>query len=276
MQRAFAARIRNPTGLPATDVPADRMGIYQQLFYNNVERFLAGIFRPVKRLLGDARWGDLVRDFYGRHPSQSPYFRQLGRGFLAYLDSRLPGDGQGQGSNHEWSGGRQLADDLADVGLPPRLLVELCHFRWAKFSLRLAEDAEAPQNLNPHGDLLLQRAVVSPLACPLAYRYPVHEIETGAPAPAEQPTFLIVRRCADGRVRALVSNALTNRLLELLAEHPSGCAALAALAAELPDVDGQRLKTEGATMLNRLRRAEVLLGAQACPNRGANEAHAET
>ena len=270
MQRAFAASIRNPTEQPAAiGVPAQRMALYQELFRKNVERFLARIFAPAKRLLGDSLWGALVRGFYRRHPSQSPYFRQIGGAFLAYLESRLGGIDEG------WEG-RRLTAQLADADVPPNLLLELCHFRWVKFSLRLAQDPEPPANLDPQGDLLHRRVLLSPLACPLAYRYPVHALEARAsPLGPERPSFLIARRCGDGEVRVLVSNALTNRLLELLGEQPSGRAALAALAAELPGVAKHRLEAEGAAMLNRLRRAEVLLGAQGRTAGDASQAPAQ-
>ena len=215
------------------------MRLYEQLFYGNLERFLASGFPILKRRLGDTRWRKLVRAFYDRHPCQTPYFREIGQEFLAYLEA----------------GNRQ---DLPDF------LVELAHYEATERSLQVAEDAALPADIDPAGDLLNQPVVVSPLTRLLSYRYPVQELGAAdaADAPRPKPTFLIACRRRDGEVKMLASNALTHRLLELLHEEVSGRQALAALAAQMPNIDSARLQTQGAAIFNRLRQAEVLLGAR--------------
>ncbi|MCZ7153692.1 HvfC family peptide modification chaperone, partial [Salmonella enterica] len=84
--------------------------------------------------------------------------------------------------------------------------------------------------------LLEHAPVLSPLAWPLAYRWPVHRIGPGwQPAtPPAHPTLLMARREADGEVRFSELTPLTFRLLQRLAEVPAlgGREHLLALAAE--------------------------------------------
>lgn len=240
VQREFAARIRHPEAHPdPADVAPERMQLYERLFHNNVQRLLAKAFPRTRKFLGNASWRQLVRDFYASHASATPYFWQLGQEFLTFLEA----DKQ--------------------VGLPDFVL-ELAHYEWVPRALRNAEDPPPMANVDRQGDLLSGQVAVSPLAWPLAYRHPVHakDADLGPQGPPPCPTFLIARRLRDGRVRVLASNPLTHRLLALLADAPSGRQAIDALAAELPQLDRDRLHREGAAILQRLRDAEVLLGVR--------------
>lgn len=215
------------------------MRLYEKLFYGNLERFLAQGFPIAKRLLGDVAWEQLVRAFYDRHPCQTPYFREISQEFLAFLEA---------------DGGLELPDFLQD----------LAHYEATERSLQLAPDLEPAPDIDSSGDLLGAPVVVSSLVRLLSYRYRVHELSPVGDAgrPTLAPTFLIARRRRDGEVKMLASNALTHRLVELLRGELSGRRALDALAAEMPDIDGARLRTQGAAMLDRLRRTEVLLGVR--------------
>ncbi len=218
------------------------MRLYEQLFYSNTERFLAASFRIAKKVLGEAPWHELVRAFYDRHPSRSPYFREINQEFLKFLD----------------------ADEGLDL---PDFLLELCHYEWVEMALQVVEDPAPDPTLDPSGDLLALQVVVSPSAWPLTYRYRVQDIGPShvPQSPPSEPTFLIARRRADGRVKFIASNSLTHRLLALVQQEMSGGLALDALAGELPQIDRTRLEAEGAAMLKRLRRLGVLLGARRAP-----------
>lgn len=243
LQRQFAARVRNPAahGAPK-DVPPSRMQVYEDLIRNNVERFLAGAFPKAKKLLGDRHWDALVRAFLERHGSESPYFRDIGEEFLAFLQG----------------------DTAPEV---PDFLPELCHYERVPTVLRRAEVPSAVEPMDPAGDLLAHPVAVSPLAWPLSYRYPVHQIRAKDRADEVQPkpTWLIAWRRADDSVGTMASNALTHRLLELLRDGHTGHQALDQLAKELPNATKARVHQEGAAILTRLRDAGVLLGAKAQP-----------
>ena len=241
LQRQFAARVRNPAahGAPK-DVPPSRMQVYEDLIRNNLERFLAGAFPKAKKLLGDPRWDALVRAFLERHGSESPYFRDIGEEFMAFLQ----GDG---------------APEVPDF------LLELCHYERVPTVLRRAEAPSRAEPVDPQGDLLAHPVEVSPLVRPLSYRYPVHRIraESRADDVQPKPTWLIAWRRADDSVGTMASNALTHRLLELLRDGNTGHQALDRLAKELPNATKARIYQEGAAILTRLRDAGVLLGAKA-------------
>ena len=239
LQRAFAAHLRDPDRIPAPgDVETRRMDIYRDLFFNNVRELLAGTFPVCRAILGDAGWSVLVRRFYAEHKAQTPYFLELPREFV------------------EW---------LPGAGAQPAFLGELAHYEWVELALSIAEPGEAIAGLDPDGDLLEGRPVVSTLAWPLAYRWPVHRLSAGfQPAePPPAPTFVVVYREAD-EVAFLQVDAPTARLLELLesGEAPTGRAALERVAAELPGsaADPAASRAAGERMLQELRRRGIVLG----------------
>ena len=244
-QRQFAARVRNPAAHPVPeDVPPSRMRVYEDLIRNNVERFIAGAFPKAKQLLGDRHWDVLARAFLERHGSESPYFRDIGQEFMAFLQS-----------------------DAAPEDVP-EFLVELCHYERVPTALRRAEAPAPTEPIDPEGDLLAHPIAVSPLAWPLSYRYPVHQIRADSRADDVQPnpTWLIAWRRADDSVGFMASNALTHRLLELLRDGTTGQQTLDQLADEFPSAEPARIHQEGAAILTRLRDAGVLLGAMASPH----------
>ncbi len=250
MQRAFAAHIRNPDlNPPPADVEPGRMRVYVDLFHRNIATFLARGFPTAKAVLGAERWRRLVRGFFHRHGSETPYFLDIGQEFMTFLE-RATGGSAGVD-----------ADTALDL---PDWFLELCHYEWMRRSLRTAVPDIPVDGIDPGGDLLACPVVVSPLARPLCYRYRVHEIVPGRPGeePAPGPAWLIANRRRDDTVTFIGSNALTHRLLDLLQPEVAGRQALASLSAEQPGIDECRLHREGARTLERLRDAEVLLGVR--------------
>ncbi|MGD8817153.1 MAG: putative DNA-binding domain-containing protein [Acidobacteriota bacterium] len=238
VQLEFAAHIRDPDAHPRpADVDQRRMQIYVDLFYNNIEGFLGSGFPVAKRILTARReWRALVREFVARHGSSSPYFLDVSQEFLTFLSERATGS------------------------LPPYLL-ELCHYEWVELALSVSE-RELPSEVNPEGDLLRGRVVVSPLIWMLSYRYPVHLIGPSYEPDAEpdEPTLLVVNRRRDDSVGFLVVNPVTWRLLELLGEGSTGSEALERLARELDQTDPEVIRRRGIETLGRLREAQILLG----------------
>ncbi len=195
-QLEFAAHIRNPDVNPMpAGIEARRMKIYNDLFYNNIESFLAGGFPVCKKILTSDEWSgvpwrDLVRSFVHRHGSSSPYFLEISQEFLEFV-----------------SGG-------AHAELPDWFL-ELAHYEWVEMALAVADEEFPQASDDESGDVC-----VSPLVWPLTYRYPVHQIGPGhLPSEApEQPTHLIVYRRRDDSVRFLASNVVTHLLVTWLGE----------------------------------------------------------
>lgn len=245
-QDALAAHIRDPECVPPPPgIEERRLKIYRELFFNNVEGLLAGNFPVLRKLYGDEGWSQLIRAFYRDHDCQTPLFTELAREFLRYLDARADSDP-----------GR---DD-------PPWLRELAHYEWVELALQISEARSDDIAHEPHGDLLEGRPLVSPLAWPLAYAWPVHRIGPyyRPDTPPDTPTLLMLRRESDGTVSFHALTPLAFRLLQRLDETPglSGRQQLLALAAEAGAVDPEGFLHEGAAMLTRMRAEGTILGTR--------------
>ena len=244
LQRRFAAHLRDPEHVaPPPGIEDRRLQVYRELFLNNVAGLLAGTFPVLHAILGPTRWAQLARDFYRDHHCRTPLFLELPREFVAYLeDERAPG-----------------ADD-------PPFMQELAHYEWVELALAIDEQDIAALAADPGGDLLAGVPLLSPLAWPLAYRYPVHRLSPDF-QPAEPPaehSFYVVRRDRRDQVGFLQVNAVTLRLVERLQQHPqlTGAAQLEALADELPQLERATVVAAGAALLRELREADVVLGTR--------------
>lgn len=246
-QRALGDYIRDPAhATPPAGIEERRLKIYRELFFNNIESMLAGNFPVIKRILGGApdsgRWPTLVRDFYRDHPSRTPLFTELAREFVRYLETRAAG-----------------ADD-------PPWLSELAHYEWVELALQISEAHADDIPHDPDGDLLDGRPLVSPLAWPLSYTWPVHRIGPGHQpdaAPAE-PTCLLLQRDPAGKVGFQQLSALTFRLLQRLEQHPDldGRSQLRALAQEAATEADDTFLAQGLAMLQQLHATAVIPGTR--------------
>ncbi len=195
-QAEFAAYIRDPeNNLPPSDVKEQRMMMYRELFFHNIEGFLSGNFPIIRKILNESQWFDLVQDFFSKHACKSPHFSQIPEEFLDYLQNER--------------------DSSADLPF----MLELAHYEWVEMALSIAKDDQTTYGLDSN-NLLKQNISLSPLAWPLAYQYPVHKI---APAflpleAPEQATFLIVYRNKDDDVNFIEITPITYRLLEIIQE----------------------------------------------------------
>ncbi len=196
-QRAFAARIRQPAQQPLLDgITAERMAIYEALFFNNIEGFISGAFPVLHRLIEPSRWQRLVRSFIAEHQARTPYFLQISQEFLAWLQ-------QGY---------------VAEAGDPPFML-ELAHYEWVELALDVSEAEPAEQGW-------------SPLAWPLAYQWPVQRIgvDYQPTTPPAEPTCLLVWRDGQDKVRFMQLSPFAYQLAARLQAGEAAEPALLALA----------------------------------------------
>jgi uncharacterized protein len=244
VQQEFAARIRDPDGHPVpVGVEPRRMAIYEELFFRNIDSFLSSGF-PVLRSLFDAGpWAVLVREFMREYRCDSPMFLQISQQFVDYLQQRGPRQGE------------------------PPFLLELAHYEWVELALDVADLEPDWSAIDPNGDLLQAPPVVSPVAWPLSYRYPVHRIgpRYRPENPPEQPTCLVVCRDREDRVKFIESNPVTVELLVRLAfDDPAlarpGRDHLLDLARALAHPDPAQLVEAGRAILEKLQRQGVVLG----------------
>lgn len=201
LQAAFAAHIRDPGRYPAPQgVDPERMKVYRELFFNNIQSFLATGFPVLQAILSGPRWIQLVRDFFSEHQAKTPLFVEIAGEFVAYLETERV----------------HRQDDLP-------FLAALAHYEWVELVLSVRE-ADSPVIDSAFlGDPLSFCPRLSPLAWLLTYPYPVHRIGPDfQPGIDEQEeAHLLVYRGRDEEVHFLELNAVTYGLIEALREKPS-------------------------------------------------------
>lgn len=238
-QFELAAHLRDPDSHAAPPGLEDRrLAIYRDLFFNNIEGLLSGNFPVIRKTLGEQHWRSLARQFYAQHRSHTPLFAEIGREFIRFLQERAEGD----------------AGD-------PAWLAEMAQYEWVELGLQVA-DNETPAH-DADGDLLTGIPVLSPIAWPLAYAWPVQHIgpDYQPEMPPEAPTLLLVRRDAQYEIRFAEISPLVYRLIEILrAGENSGRHALEQLAAEAGVADLPAFIEQGRAMLVRMREEGTLLG----------------
>lgn len=198
-QYEFAAHIRDPESNPRPDdVESRRMKIYNELFFNNVEDFIANTYPVLKEITAEDKWQEMIRDYFSNHLSQTPLFPEMPREFLKYLETE-----------------RNNPND-------PPFMKELAHYEWIELALMTSElDNDINwNNIDKDGDLLNNQAAISPLAWALTYQYPVHQISTDflPDTESEQPIYLLIYRDNEDEVRFMELNPVTALLIQLINE----------------------------------------------------------
>lgn len=237
----LALHVRDPQRqAPPPGIEARRLAVYRQLFLGNVESLLAGGFAVIRSSLKSQQWQALVHAFYADYRCRTPLFTELAGEFVAYLEA-----------------------GVGDALQTPPWLAELAHYEWVEGALMLSDLSEPVHD--PQGDLLDGVPLLSQLAWPLAYHWPVSKIGPDylpQEAPPE-PTLLLARRGADQRVHFSRLAPLAHALLASLQErHCSGRQHLEALA-EAIGVDGAAILPQGLALLENLRAQGVVLGTRA-------------
>jgi len=244
LQTRFAAHIRDPENHAApADVEDRRMEIYRQLFFNNINKFLASNFPVLHQLYDDEAWRKLARDFYTEHRCHTPLFPELPKEFLRYLQNQRkdrPGD--------------------------PAFLLELAHYEWVELALSMDENELEDTVANSTGDLMEEVPVLSPLAWPLSYRFPVHRIRPGfePETPPEQATHILVYRNRSDKVKFMQLNDVSRLLLNLLQENRglTGLELLTEIASSTNHPDSSVVIDNGEKLLQDLRSKDVILGTR--------------
>lgn len=244
-QYAFAAHIRDPEHRPAPPGIEDRrMGVYRQLFFNNLKNLLGTFFPVLKKLHSDQHWSRFIRRFMQLHQARTPYFLELPQEFLGFLQSEY----ETENDDHPF-------------------LVELTHYEYAELALSVSTASNDTDGVDPAGDLLAGIPVKSALAWVFAYRYPVHRIsETYLPkVPAEQPVYLALYRDAADSVGFLELNPVTAALLEAIDNNPDGRTGgelLQAIASDIGYPDADAFAGHGRAAMQEMLALGILIGTR--------------
>ena len=199
IQKEFSAHLKDPEHAPApSDIEDRRMEIYRGLFYRNIQNFVANAFPVLRKLYSDNNWHRMVRDFFAKHQSKTPYFKDISHEFLKYLQNeREP----------------QPED--------PAFIKELSHYEWIEIHLTFLDIEPVLTNIDVTGDLIEGVPVLSPLAQLHSYNYPVHKIKPSFQPehPSEQPTFLMIYRNHQDKVGFMELNPITAMLVGLIEDN---------------------------------------------------------
>ena len=166
------------------------MAIYEELFFNNLDGFISSGFPVLRQLFDEPRWHRLVRALHARASLPHTVLPANWAEFIGWLQDGLT------------ARRRAIRPFLLDW-LTTRW-VELAHLSLA----------EAPVETLP------LTWSWSPLAWPLAYRWPVHRLRPShrPMEPPAEPTCLLVWRDPAERVRFLHLSPFAYRLAQRLSE----------------------------------------------------------
>jgi len=243
IQYEFAAYIRNPLkNSKPKNIEDRRLAIYSELFYNNVEDFIASGFPVLRTLYTDEDWHAMIRDYFSRHKAKTPHFQEMAKEFVAFLQ-----------------------DEFQTRDCDPPFMLELAHYEWMETAVYVSTDVIEDDGVNLKGDLLDEPVVISPLAWLLTYQWPVHEISVDHRPDVQcaDPTLIIIYRDRAGEVGFMQVNPVTARLFELLDNDNkdiTGRQALEQIATELQHPQPEVIVNGGLDTLRLLRKKDIVLG----------------
>ncbi|PAJ73219.1 DUF2063 domain-containing protein [Pseudoalteromonas sp. NBT06-2] len=200
VQSQFMAHIKDPAHIaPPSDIEPRRMAIYSELFFNNIEGFVASAFPVLKSLYDENDWLALVRQFFIAHDCKTPYFLEISQEFIEYL-----------------------SNDYQITDKDPIFMLELAHYEWVELDISIRDEDESYTTFDP--DILdLAPLYLSSLAWSLSYQFPVHIISPKYQpqiAP-DEPSYIIVFRDCEDEVGFIAINGMTALMLQLINENPS-------------------------------------------------------
>src|SRR5690606_2242169 len=117
LQQQFIRHIKDPDNHVAPgDVEDRRLKIYRDLFFNNIQAFLNNGFPVLASLYTEQRWQQLARQFFAQHHCLSPYFVDISKEFIAFLQNEYV-----------------MKDD------DPVFLLELAHYEWVELEISIRQ-----------------------------------------------------------------------------------------------------------------------------------------
>lgn len=238
LQLAFANAIRNPQNPGPADIAAERMAVYQELFFNNVQNFVSSAFPVLCSLYSGSDWQHKLRQFFTDATLESPYFLDISASFFQWFSAQ----------------GLTASD--------PLFALELAHYEWLELYLTTTkeEDVTAPaQDLSA-------KLKLSELALLLCYQYPVMQISRDfQPKTADGPYYLLLYRNSADEVKFVSLNQLSASALQILAQNPGFTAAevVAQLQLLTPEAALAELQHGAAVLFGEFARKGVIRAFQA-------------
>jgi len=211
--------------------------VYNEMLFSNVCGFIDTCMPLSRKLLGDTAWRRLCRTFYRDWPLHTPWFRDIPREFVRYLQEGQP---------------KQPL---------PRWLPDLAHYEWVELAVDVM-DVTRPV-ANAQGDLMADIVVLNPARMDLHYDWAVHRMGVQNKTRKPVDTHLVVYRDADDAVQFAEVNAATAHVLVLLDSQPmTGTQAMQLIAEQMQHPQPDQLVAFGASLLKQLHTQDIILGTQ--------------
>ena len=196
VQQSFIDYIKDPSSPLPQGTDARRMGIYRELFFNNVKGFVASGFPVLCSLYEEETWQALVQRFFATHDCQTPIFIEIAQEFLLFLQNEY-----------------QMSEQ------DPAFMLELAHYEWLELVVATAPDDRQSQRLDA------KSIEARPLALSLAARVAQYhfEVQRISPdyrpeVPSEQPNFFCLYRDKSDEVCFLQLNPLAAQVLAYIGQ----------------------------------------------------------
>ena len=243
VQQAFIAHIKDPSqNAKPADVPAERMAVYNELFFNNVQGFVSSAFPVLRSLYSAEQWQALVRQFFSEYQCTSPYFLHIAEHFLHFLQQEYT---------------LQSTD--------PQFMLELAHYEWAELYLA-TKQADESEILVAADEVTRTRLGLTERAMLLAYPYPVHTISSdNQPQAAGEVQCYLLYRNQDDDVKFVLVNQITAALLQTLQQQPGATLKqlVQSLSALLPQFNPVQLLQGAEDIMRNFAAKGVLVSFQA-------------
>ncbi|WJG08011.1 putative DNA-binding domain-containing protein [Aliiglaciecola sp. LCG003] len=237
IQTDFVASLRDPENHPMVGIEPRRMNIYKELFFTNILGFLNTGFPVLASIYGENKWQQLARQFFAKHQCQSPYFIDISKEFVTFLD-----------------------EEFSATEFDPCFAAELAHYEWLELDVSARKSKQ--KAIIWDGECDFERVSFSGLASLAGYHYPVHQITIdNQPKSPSEPIYIVVYRNSAFDVRFSVVNVVTAHLLNeiqsvnsvevaLLLEHMSDA---------LPQLPKQQVTDTTIQSLEQLLNQQILL-----------------
>ncbi len=208
-----------------------RLRVYANAYYARLIECLESEFPAVRRAVGDETFTAFAFGYLQKYPSRSYTLAQLGAQFPAYLEEIRPPRDAGLGEGPDW------ADFIVDLARLERIYSEVFDGPGTEKQPVLTADdlAQLSPDVWPEA-----RIVTAPCLRLVQLRFPAEEYisavrrgEEDIPAPAAEPTWLVVTR-RDYIVRRW---QLSRAQFELLSHLQRGATVRQAIAAAVAAVE---------------------------------------
>lgn len=193
-QQQFTTCLRDGVSSNALGLEPERLQIYVDLVYSNIEQFIANTFPVLRSLCNDIYWHNLIRTFVKNHYSQTPYFLKICEEFLQFiLVERNP-----------------ESEDFP-------FLKELAHYEWLELYVDTL-DVDTEKSTAISSITAASQFKISPAAVVARYNFAVQKISPlNIPLdPLQEPVNLIVYRDCRDAVNFMEINFWSLLLIQVL------------------------------------------------------------